>query len=71
MSDFRVGDEVIYRGSSAVKFVVTSISKNGSLNGIGADGVAFCDKNFSNWAKTGRHFVEAERLMEALQEEHR
>lgn len=65
MNRFKVGDEVVYK-TTTTKFVITSIDENGNLNGIGLNGVAFCDKNKNNWKKTGRHFIEAERLMEAL-----
>ena len=64
-SEFAVGDEVKYH-SSSVCFIITSINKDGTLNGIGADGIAFCDKDQSKWIKTGRHFKEAEDLMDVL-----
>ena len=71
---FRVGDEVQYIWVDGrimkTRFVITSISHDGSLNGIGKDGIAFCDKNPARWRKTGRHFVEAEKLMEALEADH-
>ena len=67
---FHVGDEVQYILEDGrimkTRFVITSFSYDGSLNGIGKDGVAFCDKNPARWHKTGRHFVEAEKLMKAL-----
>ena len=64
--DFKVGDEVRFKGN-ATRFVVTSIGEStGYLNGIGANGAAFCDKNASSWEKTGRHFQEAEILMEKI-----
>jgi uncharacterized protein YodC (DUF2158 family) len=65
MNNFSVGDEVQFLESST-KFVITSISQDGKLNGIGLDGVAFCGKNQERWQKTGRHFKEAEDLMKAL-----
>lgn len=68
---FHVGDEVqhVLEDGRIMKprFVITSISYDGSLNGIGKDGIAFCDKNPARWCKTGRHFVEAEKLMKALE----
>ena len=71
---FHVGDEVQYMLEDGrimkTRFVITSFSCNGSLNGIGKDGIAFCDKNPARWRKTGRHFVEAEKLMKALEAEH-
>lgn len=65
MNNFTVGDEVQYL-ERPTKFVVTSINEDGTINGIGIDGAAFCDKNPSKWQKTGRHFKEAEALMNAL-----
>ena len=65
MDKFIVGDEVQYIGEPT-KFVITSIGFDGKLNGIGLDGVAFCDKVSDKWKKTGRHFPEAEALMNAL-----
>ena len=65
MDNFSVGDEVKYFIRD-VTFVITNIGKDGTLNGIGADGIAFCDKNPDKWIKTGRHFKEAEELMKAL-----
>ena len=65
MNNFTVGDEVQYL-ERPTKFVVTSINEDGTINGIGIDGVAFCDKNPERWQKTGRHFKEAEDLMKAL-----
>ena len=71
---FHVGDEVQYILEDgrimAPRFVITSISYNGTLNGIGKDGIAFCDKNPAKWHKTGRYFVEAENLMNALEADH-
>ena len=76
---FHVGDEVQYileggriinRSFGKSRFVITSFSYDGSLNGIGKDGIAFCDKNPARWRKTGRHFVEAEKLMKALEADH-
>lgn len=68
---FDVGDEVQYIPADGrvvkPRFVITSFSRDGSLNGIGKDGIAFCDKNPARWCKTGRHFVEAEKLMKALE----
>ena len=52
------------------RFVITSVNHSGLLNGIGEDGIAFCDKNPARWRKTGRHFVEAEKLMKALEADH-
>ena len=70
-NEFRVGDEVQFILDDgrimATRFVITSFSYDGTLNGIGKDGVAFCDKNTARWRKTGRHFVEAEKLMKALE----
>ena len=75
----KVGDEVQYipeggriinRSFRKPRFVITSVSHDGSLNGIGKDGIAFCDKNPARWHKTGRHFVEAEKLMKALEVDH-
>ena len=70
----KVGDEVQYiLGNGRIMkpcFVITSFSYDGSLNGIGKDGIAFCDKNPARWHKTGRHFVEAEKLMKALEVDH-
>lgn len=60
-----IGDEVQYIGNET-RFVITSIDKDGHLNGIGLNGVAFCDKNPEMWVKTGRHFVEAELLIDAM-----
>lgn len=68
MNRFSVGDEVRFLGRG-VRFVVTSINEDGTLNGIGLDGVAFCDKRSDKWKKTGRHFKEAEDLMRALKEQ--
>ena len=74
MDEFHVGDEVQFiskdGGIMATRFVITSIFYDGTLNGIGKDGVAFCDKNPARWRKTGRHFVEAEKLMKALEADH-
>ena len=71
---FRVGDEVQYIEEDGrimkPRFVITSFSYDGALNGIGTDGNAFCDKNPARWRKTGRHFVEAEKLMKALEADH-
>lgn len=74
INDFHVGDEVqfILDDGRIMKprFVITSFSYDGTLNGIGKDGIAFCDKNPARWHKTGRHFVEAEMLMKALEADH-
>ena len=71
---FHVGDEVQYIREDGrimkTRFVITSFSHGGLLNGIGKDGIAFCDKNPARWRKTGRHFVEAEKLMKALEADH-
>ncbi len=70
-NEFRVGDEVqfILDDGRIMKprFVITSFEHDDNLNGIGLDGIAFCDKNPARWHKTGRHFVEAEYLMKALE----
>ena len=74
MDEFHVGDEVQFFSEDgrimATRFVITSFSYDGTLNGIGKDGVAFCDKNPARWRKTGRRFVEAEKLMKALEADH-
>ena len=74
INEFHVGDEVQFILEDgrimAPRFVITSFSYDGTLNGIGKDGIAFCDKNPARWHKTGRHFVEAEMLMKALGADH-
>ena len=73
---FHIGDEVQYTlvledgRIMKPRFVITSFSNDGLLNGIGKNGIAFCDKNPARWRKTGRHFVEAEKLMKALEADH-
>jgi len=71
---FHVGDEVQHIDEDGrimeTRFVITSISYDGSLNGIGKYGIAICDKNPARWHKTGRHFDEAEKLMKALNGNH-
>lgn len=62
---FLVGDEVQFEGKGK-KFVITSIGTDGTLNGIGKDGIAFCDKNPDKWHKTGAYYKEAVDLMKAL-----
>ena len=74
MTEFRVGDEVQFEGKGT-KFVITSINKDkhhnyGFLNGIGADGVAFCDKDYTHWKKTGRYFPEVAEFMEKIGDNH-
>lgn len=65
MMEFKIGDEVQYN-ESKTRFVITCIEKDGRLAGIGADGIAFVDKNPDRWHKTGRYFREALDLMNAL-----
>ena len=72
MSKFKVGDEVRYKGKGTT-FVITSINDNksdtyGYLNGIGADGVAFCDKDSKYWEKTGRYFPEVANFMKKIEQ---
>jgi len=73
-NEFRVGDEVQFITDDGwirpARFVITSFGYDGTLNGIGKDGIAFCDKNPERWRKTGRHFIEAEELMKALEADH-
>ena len=64
---FAKGHEVQYFGKGTT-FVITSIGKDGTLNGIGKDGVAFCDKNPDRWYKTGAYYKEAVSLMNAIKE---
>lgn len=65
MNDFKIGDEVVFQ-DRPTKFVITNVDKDGSLDGIGANGIAFCDKKPERWSKTGRYFPEAKALMDAL-----
>lgn len=65
MDGFKIGDEVQFNGS-ATRFVITCVDEDGKLGGIGADGIAFVDKNPDRWHKTGRYFREALDLMDAL-----
>lgn len=65
MTDFKIGDEVQYN-ESKTRFVITCVEEDGQLAGIGANGIAFVDKNPDKWHKTGRYFREALDLMNAL-----
>ena len=64
---FKIGDEVQFQDRET-KFVVMYIGKDGSLNGIGANGIAFCDKNPEKWHKTGMHYNEAVDLINAFKQ---
>lgn len=66
MTKFKIGDEVMFYNNDAVKFVITCIHKDGSLAGIGRDGIAFVDKNPEKWVKTGKFFPEAVEFINAL-----
>ena len=71
-SELRVGDEVQYINdegqTTSTCFVITSFDSDGSLNGIGVGGIAFCSKNPKRWKKTGKHYPEAEQFMKAIGE---
>lgn len=62
---FKIGDEVQF-DSTKTRFVITYVGTDGKLAGIGADGIAFVDKNPDRWHRTGRYFREALDLMDAL-----
>ena len=63
---FEIGDEVQFQDGET-KFVVMYIGTDGSLNGIGANGIVFC-KNPEKWHKTGVHYDEAINLINAFKQ---